>query len=450
MDHISEFWDFTYPTKAFLKANKLVFKFHSFYDIINFYLFETRQLFRGIPIMTNKIKSFTLIILILITGFKAKTINGLIEKNVDLEAVPYLSQLQIVNDVNILIQFINNGYGGKDILPDSEVNELINQLKNISKDAKIQNSNQFCIAIAKATETMRDFHLTVNLGMQSCGRAWPRGSVGSNISLNNQNSTWSLEQINLNNNKINILGIKKMTNKNSEDWKGFLEAIDLILVQKNSFIIDLRGNPGGDLRMPIELVRKLYGIKFDDPLPLPNKKIYRKRAPESWVLLANAFWLQKQNYEINNQTPPEYLLQEYINMKGYLTKSLNNEIPWLETEISTKFTPNFEFLFNKNIYVLIDRECGSSCELTLEALENHPYAHTVGESTAGVVHFGNLGKLFLPDSHLVVNIPTQGAIYSDGRFVEKTGYQPKYMVPRGTNALEFTVNNLLKAQNISD
>ena len=96
---------------------------------------------------------------------------------------------------------------------------------------------------------------------------------------------------------------------------------------------------------------------------------------------------------------------------------------------------------NFPVYVLIDRNCGSSCELTLEALEKLSYVQTIGENTTGVVQYGNVGALFLPSSHIVIRIPTQGSKYDDQRQVEKIGYTPKWKVPLGTDALEYTLSH---------
>ncbi len=93
------------------------------------------------------------------------------------------------------------------------------------------------------------------------------------------------------------------------------------------------------------------------------------------------------------------------------------------------------------VNVLIDRGCGSTCELVVESLEKLPFVHMVGERTTGVVQFGFVGWLYLTRSHLIVHVPTQGTTYQDHRQVEKVGYAPQHQVPQGEDAMDFTLKS---------
>ena len=92
----------------------------------------------------------------------------------------------------------------------------------------------------------------------------------------------------------------------------------------------------------------------------------------------------------------------------------------------------------------MDAKCGSSCESTIDGFESHPYAKTVGENTAGYIHFGNIGYIVLPNSKIEVQTPTHFNHYRDGRFLEIVGLTPDIHVPKGEDAYSFLLANVIK------
>jgi len=85
---------------------------------------------------------------------------------------------------------------------------------------------------------------------------------------------------------------------------------------------------------------------------------------------------------------------------------------------------------------LIDADCASSCESTTDAFENNTLVKTVGENTAGYVHFGNSGGVILKNSGIRLQVAISYNSYLDGRFIEKVGITPKIPVPAGSDAKE--------------
>ena len=92
---------------------------------------------------------------------------------------------------------------------------------------------------------------------------------------------------------------------------------------------------------------------------------------------------------------------------------------------------------------MIDENCYSSCESTVDTFEYNPYVKKVGRSTGGMVHFGNVSPAFLKHSKLYVQTPTHANIYRDGRFIEKQGIKPDVLVPKGRDALEYLLENVI-------
>ncbi|NJL24411.1 MAG: hypothetical protein HC902_04070, partial [Calothrix sp. SM1_5_4] len=91
--------------------------------------------------------------------------------------------------------------------------------------------------------------------------------------------------------------------------------------------------------------------------------------------------------------------------------------------------------FSAKLYVLIDRGCGSACEITLQLLEALPGRVLVGENSRGAVEYGDRGRLLLPHSRVHVALATAAVRYRDGRAVEGRGYAPDLRVAKGGDAL---------------
>ena len=368
----------------------------------------------------------------------------LLSDMVPLNAVPAIRPHNVKSDLDILIRTLEKTYGGKGLLPQGQVEGLMMGLKDLSVHPAEMSSERLCNEIGKLTERIDDFHLSVQIGGKICQRIWPKAMVGPNSGYGGTNGTWSLSAKNINGKIVSVLAIQKMSPSNSPEWSGFLEAVSSLRAQGKPFIIDLRRNPGADSTKGKQMAAILYGLHSTDEVPMPNKTVYRQRGPEACAVIANSLWLQIQSLKENFKAVPEYLSANYQSLVSFYNKALQIPILPLEIEELGNATADLANAIQFPIYVLIDRNCGSSCELTLEALENLPTLQTVGENTLGIVQFGNVGVLHLPSSHIVVRLSTQGARYKDGRQVEKIGYAPKWKSPQGIDALNFALDQFFR------
>lgn len=124
---------------------------------------------------------------------------------------------------------------------------------------------------------------------------------------------------------------------------------------------------------------------------------------------------------------------------------MNGRKPSLSDEVESKggdFV--YENSIKKPIYILIDATCASSCESTTDFFEFNPLAKTIGENTAGYIHFGNNGNVFLKNSGVNLQIAVSYNSYHDGRFLEKKGITPKIRVPQGQDAMKFAWDDFIK------
>jgi hypothetical protein len=369
---------------------------------------------------------------------------ALITSEVPLAPVESLTKQELQSDVDLLVETLDKAYGGKGILPGSQYEDLIRGLTSLKLQGGSTSSVDFCNQLGALTEKVDDYHLTVHIAEQTCQRKWPTATVGPNSGYGKPNNTWSVAFTNYQNQLVPVLAIKKMTAAASPEWNGFFETVQGLVKTAKPFIIDLRRNPGGDSSTGYEMARILYGLDKSQQVPMPKKQIYRRRTPEAWTAMANTFWLEMQNLASKGQPIAEYQKANYKGLLGYRQKAIDGLMPEMEIETRGSEVVDLSHAVTAPIYVLIDRNCGSSCELTLEALENLPAVVTVGENTTGVVKYGNVAAVYLPASHIVIRLPTQGANYDDGRQVEKIGYAPKVKTPSGTDALEFTFNKFFQ------
>jgi C-terminal processing protease CtpA/Prc len=206
-------------------------------------------------------------------------------------------------------------------------------------------------------------------------------------------------------------------------------------------ILDMRGNGGGDDTKGYELSYLLAGSKLKTPY-LPR---WTSQTPESYQLFVNCFdsWIRQDLAE--NKPPSQYIVDlksQYMQMRDNVLagKPPENQQP----DDSTDF--DYSKSIKKPIYILIDAHCGSSCESSTDAFEFNKLVKTVGERTAGYVHFGNNGNLFLKNSGINVQMAISYNRYFDGRFIEKVGMEPKIKVPTGSDAMDFAWNDFLLAR----
>lgn len=353
-----------------------------------------------------------------------------------LSPVAQLNHQHISNDIDILIATLDKAYGGKGILIGSQYNNLISGLKNLKENQGVISSEELCDEIAKLTENVNDNHLTLQIDNKLCQRRWPMANVGPNSGHQSSNPTWSLSFKQFKDHSIPVLSILKMTLSTSLEWNGFLETVQNLVQTQKAFVIDMRRNPGGDSTKGLQMA----AVSKVKEVPIPAKQIIRQHSPEAFALLANVSWLNMQSLRAANKSIPIYLINNYQALIQYREKALNGLIPPLEVQRIEQEKIDLKHAIRVPVYVLIDRHCGSSCELTLEALEGLPAIQTVGENTTGIVQYGNVGALYLPSSHIVIRIPTQGSIYDDQRTIEKIGYAPDWKVPLGTDALDYTLS----------
>jgi hypothetical protein len=354
-----------------------------------------------------------------------------------------LSSGDVSDDIDLLKFAFEKAYGGRNYVPKEQMENLLTELDKIRSNPP-KTSIELCAQIDDALTLISDGHLKANLERNSCGtkrQAQKRsGSVGKNLHTKLRPS-WAIKNIQVKRKKVPVISITSLPNEDDPALKGLFSTLRKSMRRSQALVIDLRGNDGGDDTVGNLLANYLYG---EDP-PTPLSYIIKSQTPETLALFVTSYKNKILLNRKDNTEVPDYLVRRLYDTQRRYAQAKRGELA-VEHKASALSGPPFNERkgYRKPIYVLIDAECASSCESILEALEAHPYVVTVGENTAGFIHFGNTGLVVLPESKISIQMATDFWVYKDGRYVEGVGYAAKVSVPKGQDALEVVKTLLLK------
>jgi hypothetical protein len=351
-----------------------------------------------------------------------------------------LNQQEVLEDIEILIETIQRGYGGWKTFKGTLEGEIFPQLRQL----KGRSTEALCQEIGLLLDKIKDNHLSVRFAGSSkkCSGAPERqGRVGANIQTD-KTLPWGYFEREAGSRKVAVVSIVRGALDTSEGWKGFLERAREIYAGATALIIDLRGNDGGDDTKLEQFARIFYGMDGTNVQLEPTGRVIRRQTPESYALFANTFGLALLKDHWDKKPKRKDVAgyrKDFLNLFELSLKEHLNEEGVTETDDPAI---DLKRAFKGPIRLLADGLCASACEGGLEFFDRLPLAKRVGENTAGTLQFGNVGTVILKNSHLIVNLPTQRFEFTDGRLVEKIGYSPHLRVEPGKDALEAALKDL--------
>jgi len=373
-----------------------------------------------------------------ITNQKLTAENLLLPEALTLSSLAFpnvITPNQASEDVNFLIYALSNAYGGRKYVDQRLLQKAISDLSALPLSRLTL--SEFHDKIDEALFAIPDNHLRayyqgkVSLKRQNY-EIQNVGQVGKNR-ITDINKVWEVQVDRVSKQKILLIALTKFPPHENKIWQNFLASITEKFNLVDKIVIDLRGNSGGDDTIGMELAGVLYGHSFEHPI----KRQYRSQTPETVALLTNRFNIEIFNLKYDNQIIPEYLVKDLSDSKARFQKALKGEIQAEFIRSDKGLNRSESEGFNKPIYILMDKECGSSCEFTIAALEAHAQMKKVGENTSGTFHFSNSGIAVLPNSKIKVMVPSQFSEYYDKRFFERIGIAPDIKVPPGEDAYSF-------------
>lgn len=349
-----------------------------------------------------------------------------------------LTKEQVAEDREILKFILNEAYAGRFVIPKKVMDQA---LANIDKISGAMKTQEFCDKAGQALSLIPDFHLHIRNKGTVCSRAKerPESTVGKNLAKKAQ-KTWLVEKRSSKNKNFLYIAISRFPSHKSKKWDGFLNEVKKYHNPTLPVVLDLRSNGGGDDTFGYRLSAFFHKSEGEVDFPNPYDKQLTGQTAETQVLKVNVakYWLR-------GDVSERELLESHLKEQEKLLKEiLNGGLPEVRVDYNDPIPEGWEFSgFPNKIFILIDENCYSSCESTVDTFEYNPNVKRVGRATGGMVHFGNVSPAFLRHSKLYVQTPTHANIYRDGRFIEKVGIQPDITVDSGTDALDFVLKNLL-------
>lgn len=343
-----------------------------------------------------------------------------------------LSENELKYDISQILHALNSAYSGRYHLPNTEYANLI---KNISSINTAQNVADFCAKVDGYMDSVSDNHLSAKFNNKPChkGTLNRDGQVGKNFYKEKKDIPWSVKISNRKNSKALLISIVSFPKSTSPVWNKFIETVKNELPKSDFVILDMRGNGGGDDSKGFALATLLAGAE----LKKPYAKQWNNPSPEAQQLFVNTFDYWSRFHKEDKGSVPQYILD----LKKEFEVKRDNIIANQKITDTQSEDEGADFVFNKSIkkpvYILIDADCASSCESTTDFFEYNGLVKTVGENTAGYVHFGNNGNVILKNSGIVLQMAISYNSYKDGRFIEKKGITPKIQVPAGKDAMDF-------------
>ncbi len=354
------------------------------------------------------------------------------------ESPKTLTAEEVEEDAALLVFILREAYAGRFVISKSIMKKAS---KEISSIKGAMPTKEFCDKVGRALGQIPDYHLHIRYNGKVCSRARkrPKSSVGENVAKTRK-STWFVEKRNYKNKDYLLVAISRFPSHKSSKWNGFMDAVRKNHNPRVPVILDLRSNGGGDDTFGYRLSAFFHKSEGDFDFPNPYEKQITSQTPATQVLKVNVakYWLRG---NISEKEPLEAYLKD---QEEALEVILKGGIPEQKISFNPEIPNDWVFKGHENpIYILIDENCYSSCESTVDTFEYNPYVKKVGRSTGGMVHFGNVSPAFLKHSKLYVQTPTHANIYRDGRFIEKQGIKPDVLVPKGRDALEYLLENVI-------
>lgn len=341
-------------------------------------------------------------------------------------------------DIDQALFALDKGYSGRLFLPKGQYSRLITEIKRIDG---AMSAKELCAKIDSQMDQVSDNHLSAKLNGKSCFQSpnSKSGSVGKNI-YTKQKPPWFVQRRRIEGIDTLLISITSFASSQDPAWNGFLEEVKARLQGAEVIVLDFRGNGGGDDHYGNRLSELLAG----GSIPSPYLRQWMNPHPEASQIFVNAFqhWanlMRKDGVEV-----PQYILGLIKQFEEKRELAIKGEVPkseWrsLGNDEAKPFDP--QKAVKQPIYILLDADCVSSCESATDFFENNPNVTTVGENTAGFVHFGNAGTVILKNSGVELRIPISYNEYKDKRFIEKVGITPKIQVEPGGDALKAALNH---------
>jgi hypothetical protein len=186
--------------------------------------------------------------------------------------------------------------------------------------------------------------------------------------------------------------------------------IDTMASTDKNLVLDLRGNAGGDSKF----AKGLSEAIFTSNQKIPKTTKLQVHSPLQRIGFSLSLLIHEYDVAESNRID---VANEVSDLS--FTQLLPFQIASRTEEIKGKRTNAFK----SKIVLITDSGCASDCETIVEKISAHPNAKVIGANTNGALHFSNAITFMLPNSGIVVKLPTLLHQYENDA-PEGLGYKP--------------------------
>ena len=324
-----------------------------------------------------------------------------------------LSVDDVRRDIAIFARLLIHVYVGWPVHDEITKMRILKHLINVYNDAHEISAGEFFKLLKPVVADIPDGHISVRFGTIRFGTKYkkPYKNVGKNIAGN------KIVRGEMRDGGVAAIGFSAMI-KSDEFKNAIVDFAKNILPKSNALIIDLRGNTGGNSWCSDLFAEYLCG---------------------AWIDSMQAVYVR------TNRDAKEFLSVVYPTAPWANLPESEELVVW---KSGKNYTPDITKAYMKPIYILTDRQTGSSAEMFLLRMAHHPCVVVVGDNSAGTEVFGNVGSAMLPNSQIKFTIGMNYRVLSQDNF-ELNGFTPNIKCPENTDALDVALREIANQQILS-
>jgi hypothetical protein len=216
---------------------------------------------------------------------------------------------------------------------------------------------------------------------------------------------------------VPVLAIRTFDNR-AETWLRDLPGLARRLTRAPGFVVDLRGNGGGNFAFAEAFLLELTD---DDLTLLDESEVMSRTALEGRVNTAR--------YDVARGAVSGDTRQHYERHIGVLEQRLAEARHRAATRVEIerkdqRVRGRASRAYEGRVVLLVDGGCASACEMMIALARQLPNAIVAGTSTRGAMEVGEIATFRLPRSGVVVRFGTRRYRDPSGDFTEARGYAP--------------------------
>ncbi len=323
------------------------------------------------------------------------------------EAADHLSAEQVREDMDFLLYALQKVYGGWEFLRADFRRKVVREIEGVNGEGSASDLERTLDSLAIFTE-----HKDGHLGLVRPLILKDPESLSHRVVQRylKRNKFWRMDERVHGGKKVLWLAIYEFPFiEENPEWQEFVAELSRRSARADDLVIDLRINPGGALISALALAKMI-----SSEVPLPDLgDSYHVVTPEAKV---------GRSYQmgLSGAASPLEDFKSWGAAEKAVTYSIDRPA-YQKIEVP-------RLTFRQDVLVLTSPYCASSCEVLALLLENHPRVLVMGQNTAGIFHFHTPIHLRLPNSGLMIALPTGVLRLKDGRFLELSGLTPSFPV----------------------